>query len=113
MFTRTSASQLAARVRSLLGATDADASTLREAADSLGVHVGDLREIVQYETVYPSVVVLAAIVATYGVDAGWLLTGTYSPATHRASEEAAEPASAAVARALRDDEQQPPTTEEP
>jgi hypothetical protein len=113
MFTRTSASQLAARVRSLLGATDADASTLHEAADSLGVHVGDLREIVQYETVYPSVVVLAAIVATYGVDAGWLLTGTYSPARHRASEEAAEPASAAVARALRDDEQQPPTTEEP
>jgi len=64
---------------------------------------GDLREIVTYETVYPSVSVLAAIVAHYGVDAGWLLTGEYSPTTHRADEELAEPAATRVSRYLADD----------
>ena len=50
--------------------------------------------------------VLAAIVAEYGVDAGWLLTGEYSPSTHRAEEEAKEPPKARVARRL-DDVQSP------
>jgi hypothetical protein len=46
--------------------------------------------------------VLAAIVAAYGVDAGWLVTGVYSPAIHRADEEVEEPAKTRVARLLDD-----------
>jgi len=99
MFTRVTACQLADRVRSLLGGTDP--VTIREAAIALNVAETELWEIVRYDTRYPSVGVLAALVAMYGVDAGWLLTGTYSPATHRASEEAAETPRSAVARLLR------------
>lgn len=99
MYSRTSASELATRVRSLLGATAS--ATLQETSLELGVSEGELREIVQDETRYPSVVVLAALVATHGVDAGWLLTGSYSPATHRATEEADTPPRIAVARLLR------------
>ena len=100
MYTRKSAGELAARVRSLLGPTDR--FTLRAKADDLGISEGDLREIVEYQTPYPSAVVLAALVATYGVDAGWLLTGQYSPAAHRADEEVDEPAKSRVARVLDD-----------
>jgi hypothetical protein len=99
MFTRVTACQLAERVRSLLGGTDP--ATVREAALALNVAETEMWEIIRYETRYPSVGVLAALVALYGVDAGWLLTGTYSPATHRASEEAAEAPRSAVARLMR------------
>jgi len=98
MYSRKSAAELAGRVRSLLG--PADPFTVRRVASDLGVHEGDLREILQYQTRYPSVSVLAAIVSVYGVDAGWLLTGQYSPATHRAEEELAASAKARVARVL-------------
>ena len=101
VYSRSTAAQLATRVRSLLGATDRFA--LRHAAEELGVAEGDLREIVTYETVYPSVSVLAAIVAYYGVDAGWLLTGQYSPSTHRADEELGESPKSRVRRYLADD----------
>lgn len=100
MYSRRTAAELAARVRSLIGPVDRAA--LRTTADELGVHDGDLREIVEFETRYPAVPVLAALVATYGVDAGWLLTGDYSPATHRADEELDEPAALRVARRFRD-----------
>lgn len=98
MYTRATAAQLASRVRSLVG--DGDGDAMRAIADDLGVCEGDLREILQYETPYPSITVLAALVATYGVDAGWLLTGVYSPASHRADEECEAPARARVARLL-------------
>lgn len=101
MYSRSTAAQLAARVRSLLGATDSLA--LHRAAEELGVAEGDLREIVTYETVYPAVSALAAIVAYYGVDAGWLLTGNYSPSTHRADEELGESPKSRVRRYLSDD----------
>ncbi len=101
MYSRIAAAQLASRVRSLLGATDR--LTLRRAAEELGVAEGDLREIVTYETVYPAVSALAAIVALYGVDAGWLLTGEYTPSTHRADEELGESPKVRVARYLADD----------
>jgi hypothetical protein len=101
MFSSNSAAQLAARVRSLIG--DVDPARERELADELGVSVIDLREIVLHETPYPSVPTLAAIVAYYGVDAGWLLTGDYSPSLHRANEEAGQSASAQVMQHLRDD----------
>jgi len=85
MYTRKSAAELAARVKSLVGPVDP--AMIQRVAWDLGVQAGDLREIVEYQTPYPSVVVLAAIVDAYGVDAGWLLTGQYSPSTHRAEEE--------------------------
>ena len=101
MYSRITAARLASRVRSLLGVTDRLA--LRRAAEQLGVAEGDLREIVTYETVYPAVSALAAIVALYGVDAGWLLTGEYTPSTHRAEEEMGESPKVRVARYLADD----------
>ena len=83
MYSRTAAAQLAARVRSLIGPQNA--SSLTSVSSDLGVAEGDLREIVMHETRYPSASVLAAIVAFHGVDAGWLLTGNYSPPLHRAT----------------------------
>ena len=98
MYTRQSAADLAARVRSLVG--PADRATTRHAAADLGVAEGDLREIVVYETPYPSVAVLAAVVAAFGVDAGWLLTGDYNPSRHRVQEELEAPAGSRVAGIL-------------
>jgi hypothetical protein len=97
---RNNAAALAARVRSIVGADDRDAT--RRLASELGVRETELREILEYETPYPSTAVLAAIVAAYGVDAGWLVTGVYSPAIHRADEEVEEPAKTRVARLLDD-----------
>jgi len=98
MYSRLNAALLAARIRSLVGPTDRD--SLRRLACDLGVHDGELREILEYLTPYPSTSVLAAIVAAYGVDAGWLLTGEYSPSTHRADEEVDEPPKSRVTRFL-------------
>jgi hypothetical protein len=78
----------------------ADRDTVRRLALELNVPEGELREILEYATPYPSVPALAAIVAAYGVDAGWLLTGKYSPSTHRADEEREEPARTRVARLI-------------
>jgi hypothetical protein len=101
MFSARNASELAERSRSLLGA---DATTdLHDVASTLGVSATDLREILVYKTPYPAVQVLAAVVAHYGVDAGWLLTGEYSPSTHRANEEAGQPAQAQLDKLLRDE----------
>jgi len=96
MYSRKSAAELAARVKSLIGPVDR--ATIQHVARDLGVQAGDLREIIEYQTVYPSVVVLAAIVDAYGVDAGWLLTGQYSPTTHRAEEELEAPGRLRVSR---------------
>ena len=79
MYSRPNAASLAARIRSLVGPTDRD--SLRRLACDLGVHDTELREILEYQTPYPSASVLAAVVAAYGVDAGWLLTAEYRPST--------------------------------
>ena len=100
MYTRQSAAALAARVRSLVGRCDRVG--VRALSRDLAVPEGDLREIIRYETPYPSVAVLAALVAAYGVDAGWLLTGEYSPALHRADEEVDKPAKARLEEILDD-----------
>ena len=100
MYSRPNAVLLAARIRSLVGPTDRD--SLRRLSCDLGLQEGELREILEYHTPYPSTSVLAAIVTAFGVDAGWLLTGEYSPSTHRAEEETAEPPKARVARFLAD-----------
>lgn len=103
LLSRTKASQLAGRVRSLLGPLEG--ADLVAAATELGVTAGDLREIVVHQTPYPSTAVLASIVAAKGVDAGWLLTGEYSPATHRAAEEDGSSPASRVTRLLRDAEE--------
>ena len=99
MYTRITASQLAARVRSIVG--QPNNSELQVVAADLGVAAGDLREIIEFETRYPSLPVLGALVANYGVDASWLLTGDYSPATHRADEELGETPTRRVERHIR------------
>lgn len=98
MYSRPNAASLAARIRSLVGPTDHE--SVRQLACDLGVQDGELREILEFRTPYPSTSVLAAIVAMYGVDAGWLLTGEYSPSAHRAEEEAEVPPKSRVARFL-------------
>ena len=100
MYSRPNAASLAARIRSLVGPTDRD--SLRRLASDFGVNDSELREILEYQTPYPSASVLAAIVATYRVDAGWLLTGEHSPSMHRANEETEETAKSRVARVLDD-----------
>ena len=72
------------------------------AALELGVSERDLTEIVKYETRYPASSVLAALVSHHGVDAGWLLTGLYSPSLHRATAEDAHSSRSVVERLLRD-----------
>jgi transcriptional regulator with XRE-family HTH domain len=99
MYTRITASQLAGRVRSLVG--QPNGSELQVVAADLGVAPGDLREIIEFETRYPSLAILAALVTFYGVDASWLLTGAYSPATHRADEELGETPTQRIERHLR------------
>ena len=101
MYSGRTAAHLAARVRSLLGPRDSD--DLPDVAAALGVSAIELREILVHETPYPSIAVLAALVAYYGVDAGWLLTGDYSPALHRASEEIGEPPKRQLEQLLRDE----------
>ena len=101
MFSARNASELAARIRSLLGSDNP--AELHDIASTLGVSAIDLREILVYNTPYPAVQVLAAVVAYYGVDAGWLLTGEYSPTTHRANEEAGQPAKVQLDKLLRDE----------
>ena len=100
MYTRMTAADLAARVRSLIGGDGP--SQVHEAALELGVSERDLVEIVKYETRYPASSVLAALVAYHGVDAGWLLTGEYSPSLHRATAEATETSRSVVDQLLRD-----------
>jgi hypothetical protein len=100
MYDSASAAQLAARVRSLIGGRDR--RLVNRAAATLDVHAGDLWEIVEHATPYPSVPVLAALVAGYGVDAAWLVTGGYDPSAHRAAEELDEAPRIVVARLLRD-----------
>jgi hypothetical protein len=99
MYTRLTAAQLATRVRSLIGGGP---SEIHEAALELGVSERDLVEIVTYETRYPASSVLAALVAHHGVDAGWLLTGEYSPSLHRATAGGAETSRTVVDRLLRE-----------
>ena len=102
MYSRHSAALLAARIRSLLGNTE-----VRDTARELGVDVGELREIVEHENRYPSTSVLATLVAYYGVDVSWLLTGEYSLSLHRLTVEA-DKAPAATIREMLTDLDAPP-----
>jgi hypothetical protein len=105
VYDRKSAAALAERVRSLVGTerTDWDLAAAR-----LGVAGGDLREVVEYQTRYPAPRVLSAIVAFFGVDASWLVTGRYDPTMHRRVEEEGIPAREVIDRLLREPGPQAP-----
>jgi hypothetical protein len=105
VYDATTAAGLAARVRSLVGR---DLAAWDAAARDVEVVLGDLREIVEHETIYPKPDVLAAIVAYYGVEASWLLTGEYDPIAHRRVEEDEIPAREVVDRLLREPGAPPP-----
>ena len=72
---------IAARLRGLLAGQDDD--DIGHIATRLGVDELSLRLSVDDLAPYPTVDVLAAVVLAYGVDPTWLITGHYSPTTHR------------------------------
>jgi hypothetical protein len=57
-------------------------STLAEASTRLGVSEYALRTTADRLAPHPLVDVLVAAIRVYGVDPGWLLTGTYSVSSH-------------------------------
>lgn len=73
--------EVAARLRALLAGQDGQ--DLAAAARRLGVEEVSLRMSIDEEAPYPTLDVLVAFVATYGVDPKWLLSGQYDAATHR------------------------------
>jgi hypothetical protein len=73
--------EIAARVRGLLGGQDSgDVATT---ARRLDVEELALRMTIDEDSPHPVVDVLVAVIATYGVDPTWLLTGDYDAQTHR------------------------------
>lgn len=75
---------IAARLRGLIGGQEH--GDLGALAARLGVDEVSLRMSIDLESPYPTLDVLSAIVAAYGVDPTWLITGEYNPTTHRISE---------------------------
>jgi hypothetical protein len=73
--------EIAARVRGLLGGQDSGdaAATARR----LDVEELALRMTIDEDSPHPVVDVLVAVIAAYGVDPSWLLTGDYDAQTHR------------------------------
>jgi hypothetical protein len=70
--------EIAERLRKLLPAEDPSAIAVR-----LGIEEVSLRMSVDELSPFPTIDVLAAVVAYYGVDPSYLLTGEYDVATHR------------------------------
>jgi hypothetical protein len=73
--------EVATRLRALLAGQDGQ--DLGVTAERLGVDEVSLRMSIDEESPYPTLDVLVAFVATYGVDPKWLLSGEYDAATHR------------------------------
>jgi electron transfer flavoprotein alpha/beta subunit len=72
---------IAARIRGLIAG---QAESLEATARLLGVDEIALRISLDELAPYPTVEVIAAVVAKYGVDPCWLLTGEYNSEVHRA-----------------------------
>ena len=72
---------VAARLRALLAGQDGQDLALT--AERLGVEEVSLRMSIDPDAPYPTLDVLIAVVATYGVDPKWLISGEYDAATHR------------------------------
>lgn len=89
---------IAARIRGLIAGQDGGdpaAAALRLRVDEVG-----LRMSIDELAPNPTVDVIAALVAAYGVDPSWLLTGEYDPGTHRGILEAGESVEQAVSRLM-------------
>ena len=71
---------IAARLRALLGPGDQD---LAAVADRLGVAEASLASSLDHESPSQTVDVMVAFIRKFGVDAHWLLFGTYDVQTHR------------------------------
>lgn len=77
---------IASRLRGLIGGQEQ--GDLGAVAARLGIDEVSLRMSIDPLAPYPTLDVLLAIVAHYGVDPTWLMTGEYSSASHRMAEEA-------------------------
>lgn len=89
---------IAARIRGLIAGQDAGdpaAAALRLNVDEIG-----LRMSIDELAPNPTVDVIAALVANYGVDPSWLLTGDYDSATHRGILEERESVEQVVSRLM-------------
>lgn len=73
--------EIAARLRGLIAGQEG--GNLAAVADRLGVEEVSLRMSVDEASPYPTIDVIAAVVAYYGVDPTYLLTGQYDAGTHR------------------------------
>ena len=103
--------EIAARLRELIAAQDQ--GDLGALARRLGVEEVSLRMSLDELSPFPTVDVMIAFVAAYGVDAKWLLTGTYDPVIHRRVLEAEPDAVGEVIRGLATDLSTKPTVSEP
>jgi hypothetical protein len=91
---------IAARVRGLVAGQDA--GDLAETAYRLGVEELALRMTIDETSPHPVIDVLTAVIAHYGVDPTWLLTGDYDAGTHRAAAEADHNATATALQRIAD-----------
>ena len=89
---------IAARIRGLLAGQDAGDPAV--AAQRLGVDEIGLRMSIDELAPNPTIDVIGAVVASYGVDPVWLLTGEYDPAIHRNLLEERQPVSHIVSRLM-------------
>lgn len=76
---------IANRLRGLIGGQDQ--GDLGAVASRLGIDEVSLRMSIDPLAPYPTLDVLAAIVAHYGVDPTWLITGDYNSGSHRTAVE--------------------------
>jgi hypothetical protein len=90
--------EIAARIRGLIAGQEGGHPAL--IAERLEVDEVGLRMSIDELAPNPTVDVIAAVVAAYGVDPCWLLTGEYDPATHRALPEDRHSAALAVSRLM-------------
>ena len=89
---------IAARIRGLLAGQFGEDPSV--AAAHLNVDETGLRMSIDTLAPNPTIDVVAAIVAAYGVDPAWLLTGEYDPALHRNILSEQESANNAISRLM-------------
>jgi hypothetical protein len=89
---------IASRIRGLISGQDGGDPAI--AAVRLRVDEVGLRMSIDEMAPNPTVDVIAALVATYGVDPCWLLTGDYDSATHRGILEERENVEQVVSRLM-------------
>jgi hypothetical protein len=94
----TSRKAIAARLRGLLAGQDG--GDLAVTAGRLHVDEVSLRMSLDEGSPYPTLDVLAAVVALYGVDPSFLVTGDYNRASHRAVLEGGHGAAAEAVKEL-------------